>query len=53
MDASRGPVQGSILPAGSAYELALQLLLDTLAAMIQQDSNVSGELMKSRQSNLE
>lgn len=45
--------QGSVLPLGSAYELALQLLLDTLAVMLQQEGNVSDEVMRSRLSNLE
>ena len=46
-------VHGSVLPLGSAYELALQLLLDTLAAMLQRENNVSDEFMRSRLSNLE
>ena len=52
-DSARAVVQSSVLPLGSAYELALQLLLDTLAAMLQQENNISDELMKSRLSNLE
>lgn len=52
-DSGRAVVQSSVLPLGSAYELALQLLLDTLAAMLQQENNVSDELMISRLSNLE
>lgn len=49
----RALAQGSILPLGSAYELALQLLLDTLAVMLQQENNISDEVMRSRLSNLE
>lgn len=45
--------QGSVLPLGSAYELALHLLLDTLVVMLQQEGNVSDEVMRSRLSNLE
>ena len=52
-DQGAAAVQSSVLPPGSAYELALQLLLDTLAAMLQQEHKVSDELMKSRASNLE
>lgn len=50
---ARALMHGSVLPVGSAYELALQLLLDTLAVMLQQENNVSDEVMRSRQSNLE
>jgi D-arabinose 5-phosphate isomerase GutQ len=46
-------VHNSVLPMGSAYELALQLLLDTIAVMLQQENNITEELMKSRLSNLE
>ena len=46
-------LNNSVLPMGSAYELALQLLLDTIALMLQQENNVTEELMKSRLSNLE
>ena len=46
-------LHNSVLPMGSAYELALQLLLDTLALMLQQENNITEELMKSRLSNLE
>ena len=46
-------VHNSVLPMGSAYELALQLLLDTIALMLQQENNITEELMKSRLSNLE
>lgn len=52
-DTARSQAPAGVLPPGSAYELALQLLLDTLAAMLQQENNVSDELMKSRLSNLE
>lgn len=52
-ETSRPLGHGSVLPVGSAYELALQLLLDTLAVMLQQESNVSEEAMRSRLSNLE
>ncbi|DBA86198.1 hypothetical protein WJX77_005058 [Trebouxia sp. C0004] len=45
-------VHNSVLPMGSAYELALQLLLDTIALMLQQENNITQELMKSRSSNL-
>lgn len=43
----------SILPSGSAYQLALQLLLDTMATMYQHEHNLSEEVMRARQSNLE
>ncbi len=46
-------VNNSVLPMGSAYEMALQLLLDTIALMLQQENNITEELMKSRLSNLE
>lgn len=52
-DTARALVPGSLLPMGSAYELALQLLLDTLAVMLQQENNVSDEVMRSRLCNLE
>ena len=52
-DTAGSAVHGSVLPLGSAYELALQLLLDTLAVMLQQENSISDELMKSRLSNLE
>ena len=52
-DTARSQAPSGVLPLGSAYELALQLLLDTLATMLQQENNVSDELMKSRLSNLE
>ena len=50
---ARTLVQGSVLPLDSAYELALHLLLDTLAVMLQQKNSVSDELTRSRLSNLE
>ncbi len=52
-EAARALLHNSVLPMGSAYELALQLLLDSVAVMMQQESNISEELMKSRLSNLE
>ena len=52
-EAARSLLHSSVLPLGSAYELALQLLLDAIAVMLQQESNVPEELMKSRLSNLE
>lgn len=52
-DTARSQAPSNVLPLGSAYELALHLLLDTLAAMLQQENNVSDELMKARLSNLE
>lgn len=44
---------GSVLPMGATYQLALQLLLDTMASMYQRDHNISEESMKLQQSNLE
>lgn len=52
-DATQALLQTSVLPMGTAYELALQMLLDTLAVMLQHENNVSEDLMKSRLSNLE
>ena len=52
-ETARSLLHISVLPMGSAYELALQLLLDAIAVMLQQENNVSEELMKSRLSNLE
>ena len=46
-------LHSSVMPMGTVYELALKLLLDTFALMLQREINISEDLMKSRTSNLE
>ena len=52
-EAPRAVAVPSILQAGAAYQLALQLLLDTLATMYQHEHNIADAVMQSQQSNLE
>lgn len=52
-EAPRAVAVPSILQSGAAYQLALQLLLDTMATMYQDEHNISEDVMKTQQSNLE